>query len=288
MITATVDASGLGELLVDLQSALIGQGQSGDMRVILKDEARLLFGTIIKFTPPPNLAHGRAKTRGDINRLFRPAPTKKEVLEAGEGNRTTPPAILVNNPKALARLTSYVDAGDVRKIRVMLGRMRLIQAGEAVNNMTQEQLAQHHHRNRDADGRVRRIPAGGKLTILRGLSKYITSQTKRVGRMRAGWGPAFLALGGKLPSWVQRHMSQNPPGTCTNMLELVNDPWLLAENHAGGVRRKTEKDVNNAIAQRGKSIVLKTKLAISGYAEDVARGIKVKRRAQLRSPVSVE
>mgnify|MGYP001617669579 FL=1 len=284
MITAEIDTSGLTVRLNELQAALIGQGQSGDMRVILKDEARFAVGTLIRDTPPQTLNQGRTAVRRDLGKLFRAPIGKSKMMAPGgdlmaraEEYTSEGPMALFNRADAGGRrkrpidyLLEYMQAGNVAAIGNMFKRMGIL--GEP-RNMTLLDMAAHHRSHRHSRGRVGRVPRTGILMPLRGLGKYIALTMKRVGRMKAGWAPAMLSLGGKLPSWVRNHATTNPPGYVIDQMASANNPSITVANNADGININVGKRVRGVLRERERAIRLKIELVVSGYARDVANGI---------------
>lgn len=286
MITTEIDTRGLTSRLNELQAALIGQGQSGDMRVVLKGESRLLAQTLMRDTPPQNLKQGRTAVRRDLGNLFRaPIGSKKivgaglDLLARGEEFTSAPPQILARGSKGktpMEYLQDYIKAGDIVKIGHMFRRMNII--GHP-RNMSQMDMHAHHKSHRNRRGRVPQVPSIGILMPLKGLGKYIAYNLGRVGRMKSGWAPAILSLGGKVPSWVRRHVGNNPPGSVINNMASVDSPSVTITNNAEGIETNMRNKVAGALRERERAIKLKIQLVVSGYARDVAQGIKIKRRA---------
>lgn len=286
MITTEIDTSRLTVRLNELQAALIGQGQSGDMRVILKGESRLLAQTLMRDTPPQNLKQGRTAVKRDLGNLFRaPIGTGKimgpglDILARGEEYVSAPPAILARGSKGktpMEYLQEYIRAGDIAKIGTMFRRMNII--GQP-RSMSQAEMHTHHKAHRNRRGRVTQVPASGILMPLKGLGKYIAYNLGRVGRMKSGWAPAVIALGGKVASWVKRHVASQPPGYVLDMMASENNPSVTIVNNADGIETNVGSRVKGALRERERAITLKIQLVVSGYAKDVAQGIKIKRRA---------
>jgi len=157
-----------------------------DRKVIVAEEIRFLLEYAMRFTPPKNLAQGRAAVKRDILR------TMRAIL----------PDEFTSNPK-LKRIVQRRDIIGYNAAAVhFLGTLR--------NTRAVEFEARIHTAQRDRRMRVRPNAMNGR-TVLLGrqqqglLSRYIRKIQEHVGIAKDGWWPALKAVGGKAPNYVTRH-----------------------------------------------------------------------------------
>ena len=271
-LTATVDATRFNDQMARLKDALIGAGKMGDAATVVQDEARRFVQTVMRFTPPKTLAQGRKAVARDIRRAMTPVEPKmftspklrdrvREILSEGEFKKELTVARRSKRTSAYAQLVELMDsAGGWKKWRVERFDSKL------------------HTKVRDNRGRVQR--AKRVLVMEANLhKKYVADVQKRVGTMKSGWAPALRSLGGanEIPSWVARHT--NNPGFVVNNIADSAVPSVTIGNTAKGVGQ-LRHFVQGALDARANAMGKRIRLILSGYAKDVAQGIRVSRKAR--------
>lgn len=179
---------------------------------VVRDQTRLLLKQVIAFTPPKTLAQGRAAVARDIKRSMTPINLD-----------------FFPNARMRDRVEQLAGKNDVTGLR------DVFQTSTSWRNWRVEPFSPSLHTgDRDRNGRVRKnrmvfIPetVGGQF------AKYVATVQKFVGRLKAAWGPAYLAVGGTLPAWVARHAS--PRGSVQINFGDPQRPSIEFRNRAVGV-----------------------------------------------------
>jgi hypothetical protein len=240
MVTARIDTSKLDAKIDSLRSALIGAGRPGDAATIVADESRKLAKQIVGFTPPKSLAQGRKAVARDIQRAATPFDASK-----------------FTQPKMRERIDALAKDGNYDALNAILKNIK--------GNMAKWRVAPFHpdlHRKaRVSRGRVlstKKI----FVTQARALAAYIKKMQDRVGLRKSGWLPALLALGGKAPAWVARHLG-HAPGTARVTLVGTN-PGVTISSHAAGVG-DDRRMIANAVNVRAKAMARRAKMLVTDY-----------------------
>jgi len=257
----TIDASVLNQKLADLHDALIGQGQ--DASNIVRDEARLLLRSLIKYTPPKSLAQGRNAIAGDL--MGSNALASKGIFFKIQD------WMPISESKNMVTLFAKKDGayGVVRH--------------NYRPGASQHELKQWHvqYRSKKTGRTFRSKPEqSGRMFVLGRLAakkasvnRYVLSVQRRVGRAKAAWAHSFKALGGKVPNWINRHLP-TPKAIFINELNKPGFPFVILGSSAPGVRG-LKHIINSAVRVRGEAIARKIKLVVSGYNKDFARQMRV-------------
>lgn len=267
MIAITdIDTSKLNSRILELHDALIAQG--GDVESIFRDEARLFLRQVIRLTPPKTREQGEAAIKRDLMKIFTPVNQDfldDLIIEHGHNNID-------------AWITSAVDPGVKRHVMF-----------DYASN-TGTEMADFHQRNRDNRGRTRplkRMASGWYSPFavsFEDFASYRDKVLKRVGMRKAGWGVSLIGMAGKVAGWIRRHVDSKQ---AKGELHLVaaDKPSVTMINRSPGIGQDV-RTVNSALRVRSQAIGRRIRLILSGYSEDVARGIKIQRRAHA-SPESM-
>jgi hypothetical protein len=212
-----------------------------DSREVIATQSRLLLKALIKITPPGTNAEGRKAVFSDIARSMSPVYPE---------NFTGPHA---------ERIRELVQKKDEVGFQAFLQK----QTNKWKNWTVKPFSPQLHHGAQNARGRVTKSQ---KVFVLDAKSweKYVKHEQSHVGRQKAGWWPAYLALGGTLPSWITRH--EGARGFLINGLDNKTFPTFTMVNQTkgiGGIRRliqsavriraeAVEKDIKYRLAQLAK------------------------------------
>lgn len=259
MFTATVDLTGLQRSMGGLQEALIGSGQSGDSKQIVRDETRHLAMQISKMLGPNPRTSLEKKIERDVSR-----------------------SLLVMQPNIDP---AHQGTGDIRWIssgpNFLVGVQRNAQPPanvEAIQGIIREK------KGRAAIEISRRgkqrVYLSNRASISKQQAQSAIRQIKqKVGRLKASWAQTASVLGeASIPQWVSRHFPT--PKNRMNLSNLFNDnhPSAVFGSAAPGVN-KFASLIQAAANVRAKIIAARTKLIISGYSKDIARGIRPTRKA---------
>lgn len=273
--TISIDTRRWNELALSLSVAL-----KKDAGEVLRDESRLFLKQCISFTPPRNKKQGENAIAGD---LFGRSQFQK-------GQRS--PGIFSKIPEAKRHFYTESDS-----VIVWADGGRIVAVGDANlyrPGATMETMRSHHYKNKTKRGRVSQAGAWTKnigrwkaRTLMfvqeQTANQYLKSLFNRVGRLKAGWLPAFTRLGGKAKAWIQRHQS-GARGYIVDNSSNPTAPYIDMENHAAGVG-ETKRIVNNALRARQSAMARRLKLILGAYSADVAKGIRARSKAR-RTPSS--
>lgn len=215
--------------------------------VVIRDQARLLLTRVLRLTPPKTQAQGRARVAGDILRVYK---------DFGNVSFDAPV------------IQKAWRANDYQALQTLLGPGNFTEG----LRLEKEVNPEIHQSARKIRGRVserRKLHVG--VTGRGKLKRYISQVQRRVGIAKAGWARAMIAVGGKLPSWINRH------GT-----------------RYGEVKDESRKGINPGIELINKAVHMKdlnsrnriVASAIQGRSRDIARSAeyelrKAARRSQL-------
>lgn len=281
-LTGEIDTRQFNAQLNALSDALIGKGKMGDAATVLQDGARLLIKQIMNFTPPTKHGAKNPKTQGEVairkdlmgGRNIGPHAKSQGIFFAIK------PWMPQDEHDQTVRLFSKKN-GDTFGVEKELYRP---QASMAV-------MSAHHKKHRSRrTGRV--TTAGSKDRQIgrwkfidrmaveeKTLAKYVLSQQKKVGYMRAGWMKAADSVNLKVRSpWIKRHRFTRQ-GVGDSRLVNTKQPYVIIGNRTQGIDR-IRGQVQSALRARTEAMGRRIKLILSGYSKDVARGIRPRKRAK--------
>ena len=189
----------------------------GELRVVMRTQARLLFKFIIDRTPPKTRAEGRKRLEREIMRAVQ--PIKASAFK---------PAI-----RALIKAKNYEALAKILPGRIMPFTPDL-------------------HEKVRVHGRVRR-QQGISSPDASEIKAYIQRKQGNVGRAKGGWAPAFVSVGGTPSAWVGRWSSL---GKVVNRLDSA-EPSIDAENFSEWAGHgDDERIVSFALAARERAILV--------------------------------
>lgn len=268
--TISIDTRRWNELALSLSVAL-----KKDAGEVLRDESRLFLKQCISFTPPRNKKQGENAIAQDI---LGGSKTSRGIVQP---------------------IKPYMEKSTQRNgYRVLFAdKAGVVHAVEDANwkpGAGMDEIQRRHNASRG--GNRNRVMTGrgytmrGKMRMVQKLfteestiKSFLKSTFKKVGRLKAGWIPAFTRLGGKAASWIQRHRS-GARGYVVDNSTNPTAPFIAMENHAAGVG-ETKRIVNNALRARQSAMARRLKLILSGYSADIAKGIRARSKAR-RTPSS--
>jgi hypothetical protein len=148
----------------------------------LRSEGRQLALRLVKFTPPKTLSQGRKAVARDIQRAVQ--PLKPAQFDS-------------------KRIRQLIRKKDREALEAVFGNFPNTSSLHGVK-VIDPNFPEDHRKARDRRGRVRKFqrvvtPDAAKVR------DYIKTVQERVGRGRAGWAVALLALGGNTQGWIVRH-----------------------------------------------------------------------------------
>lgn len=268
MVTVqSIDISGLQFLIGGLQNALIGDG--ADVSNITRDEARLLAIEIAGRVGPRDRAKKVRSIPGEIKTVFVPAPADKKYSSAfGRGDKMV---WLNAGPDFLTGIDNENYRPDMNDI-VWMERTFVKLKGKMGNKY--KVVGEHGKQH------VQKI---NRIMVKRGVfAKFVLFMISHLGRMKASWyatakklDPALVA-----PGWIARHIPNNPKAV-TQLEGLSNheSPSVTFGSSALGIATQT-KNVGAAVRIRKAKVAARLNLVLSGYAQDVKRGMKPRRHAK--------
>lgn len=251
-LTFELDAS---ELTRKMNRYVDELGLSG--KEVVRDQTRLLLKQVIAFTPPKTLAQGRAAVARDIRRSMSPIVLDMFPLD-----------------RMRDRVEELVEKQDVTGLRAVFAN------STSWNKWRVEHFSETLHTfARDRRGRVRQnrfifiteATEARKNSAQSQLRRYVAKVQGFVGRLKAAWGPAYLAVGGTLPAWVARHSAVR--GTVDVNFGNPQRPSIELRNFAAGVSQLIHP-VQSAMRTRSKAMAsdLKRKLREAANKAGLKKG----------------
>ena len=266
MFTCEVDTKGLNDVISGLSEALIGAGQKGDAATLVEDECRRFLKQTVKFTPSKSAPQGRKAVRRDITRAMRPLAASGDE----ESSVASPDLMFTRNKKLHDRFQLLVNRKDIQALNAILKN----QPGNWKKWRVHPFNRELHRKSRVGRGRVailrRDFVLGAKE-----WNQYVRHEEAKVGRKKAAWGESYVLHGGKVSSFISRHF---PTPKAIHMSALVGEqPSIAVGSAAPDVKTESSK-IQGALRARREAIIKRTKLVLSGYAKDVAAGMRPKRK----------
>lgn len=271
MISMTVSVDRLVLQLDALKEAL-----AADSWDLLKDEVRALSKTLVNFVPPLR-ANGNPKQVGE-NAVER--DIKNLIGEA--------------QPEFLDEVGSRYGIVDIDAEIPQKG-------GELLNlkwdhlDPTGARLSEYHKSYRDGHGRVPKVKGQygegkwkARVVGPPGARDALIAQKKlKVGRWKATWAFAAHELGAAFPNYISRHFGQiGESAVFDPHYDAVNPSIVFGSRFGDNFR--IAGDLKQGFNVRINAIKKRLKLIASGYAQDVAAGIRISRKADKTKAPEVE
>ncbi len=268
IIHVEVDSDGLNRVLGDLREALLGQGK--DVSTILVSEHRALIRTICNFTPP--MPRSQAKQRGEAAVIM---DIRSLIKEAG--------------PQFLDEIGSEYGLKDINAHRTRKDGTELHLLWDNII-LNPANIPDVHNRYRNRRGRIPKENNFGqgvwnaRIVVEKGQrSAYIKQVQSHVGRWKARWAYCGAKLGdNRYPNWITRHFGY-VSGNATLQSQLNGDAgemFIQSGGRGPNFAENTDK-IYSAMTMRVNAIKRRIKLIVSGYAKDVAQGLKVRAKARI-------
>lgn len=260
-----VETQRLNATLEGLHDALIGSGKPGDAREVVADESRRLAEQIARFMPPQTRAIGEKSVEREVKSLFSAAdPEMIDTIGSMFG---------IKNVEA--HITSRQTGEPLR-----------IQWDEIDPEGARMKERHYQERGKSRLLRIKERKPDGKSWKARVVvphkarADYVKEMQSRVGRLKASFAEVARQLGTtRIGGWIARHIPT--PKSIFNGAGLANlsKPSVTFGSTARGVSRFTDF-IRSAMRARSSAISRRIKLITSGYAKDVARGIRAQTRAR--------
>lgn len=266
MTSVTIDDTRLNAAMDGLYNALVGDGK--DVTNLLVSEHRKLARTIANFTPPSPPVSG-SRQRGE------------EAVKADLYS-----LISEATPELLDKVSASYGVKDISGTYVTtkdIGRTELVW-----DNIVRDvsQLPEIHNTYRDTKGRVpRRKSVQGqwraRVIVPIGMrEEYVRQVQAHVGRWKAKWAVSAFLLGDtKWPKWISQHFDYvKSHVTFEPHLGGDTSQWITFGGRGPNFRANVHH-IQGAVKLRVRAIRDRIKIIISGYAKDVAQGVRARTRA---------
>lgn len=218
----------------------------GDGGRVLRVEGRKLLEQLQRDAPPGNQQQGKIRVQADLKRVF-------YALDTEDARATRKSIKKSTGENVTLYFTKSGQAFSAKRENVRLG-------------VSMAEMARIHQSHRGPRGRVggtgNRItkdPANPKnnlvnRTVVRrtDFRRYEREVITHVGKMRGGWGPGTMAVGGSVPSWVSRHVTPEN-GRVVNGLANKN-AFIEVSNTTPGVATEMGRALTSAFRAREKAI----------------------------------
>jgi hypothetical protein len=260
--------------IAELQEALVGAGEDGDLSTSIKGEGRLLAWEISTELGPRKKENGEHKVYLDAKKTFFPEPTKTfpENKRNGKGGDSG---------------LSWLYAGPDFIVGVPQENFQMGISESAMRD-------QHKSLAEKVSGKAwSKIGKRGKQSVMKlnriivkreAFNRFIKSKQTRVGRMRATFAYAAYMLGQtRIPAWVSRHFDKvSADGRAIYDQSKLNDkvsPSLTFGSGAPGIEN-FEPMIESAVETRLHKLTAKIQDIIHGYSKDWMAGRKITKKAK--------
>lgn len=227
-----------------------------DSKRVVKKEVGELVKTLVKISPPSNLASSKKKPEKSVRLVFRAPPNDAfRGKKLGRKNYRW----LYASPDALVG----VDAKDYRL--------------DLDSNTAKRQLYNPPRGKAGIDlgrrGKQKVIQINRKIVRRQTFNQVIRKVQNNFGRLKAGWmvgvfnGQLQLTGGNRPPAWVTKHRS-GVRGATINGLETPGNPSFTIINNAKGVGSERVREITaSALKIRAKAMAANLKRILSGQKE---------------------
>lgn len=266
---ASVDIRGYTRFVEALQNALIGSGQDGDMKAVVRSEVRMLSMELASKVGYKTKESGRKAIEKDVRRVIAPGPEvafvaskrKPAVLETGITWLYAGPSYLVGVRDEDLQLQMPMDA---MKTALNTARAAGFPRGKGWSLLSNRGKQHVMMRNRIITTRAR-------------FDALVDSVAGRAGVLKAKFALAAKKLGqNRIPSWVSTHFDKvEQDGTAifrfvgtgeTFAIEFgARAPGVLSNNHIQSI-------IHSAIHTRRHKLNEKISKVLQGYTYDWNNG----------------
>ena len=262
MITAEIDVSRAQDSMDALYAAMLGAGQ--DASNLVKDETRRLAKTIVSFTPPIKGTAGTPRSQGEhaiereFNSLFSEA-TPRLIDEVGSKYG-------LHNIR-----TAYLTEQGGQRLNLQWDHL----------DPTGDRMDQYH-KMYQRDGKVplvrrqsKTVWASRVVVPLGSRGPFIKKFQAHVGRWKATFALVGSRLGDTFPAWISRHFGSLGETGIADLSGLsdAEKPSITFGSRSPG-NNKIRSSIQAALNTRARAMVSRARLIVSGYAKDVAQGMR--------------
>lgn len=171
----------------------LSERKRGGVAAVLKQQARLLTGDLLKFTPPFD-PKSPISASFNSQRKMGEAAVKRDV-ERGQKDIRDLDMIANGSP----RIKALMRKRDLQGLENVLRR-----SGFRNAQVFSEATLARHNSLRNRYGIIRRSQQNFVLNG-RSIKSVEREKLKGVGKAKAGWKPAATRFGPKIPAWISRH-----------------------------------------------------------------------------------
>lgn len=266
MLTVTVNSTRLNDQLTGLREAFIGRGQMGDAATVVEDETRRLNKQIIKLIPPPGLdtaalQKGELAVKKDLTKLF--TPVNEDFLNQ------------VVSEFGVSGIDAWFTSPSTKN-HYELKFDKIDQSGSGMSSF--------HRSRQDRRGRVKSIKqkrVGNKwraayVAPFQNFNAYLKKIQSHVGWSKAAFGKFYKSLGGRLPKWIDRHVTASASEIHNDVDNHVSPSITMIARAPGLLNYK--RIVSDAVRIRAEAISLRIKLIRSDYSKQVKQGMIIRRK----------
>lgn len=198
----------------ELEEALANLAKAAkvDHGLVIKEEAKYIVQTIMKFTPPNSRPQGINAIRRDINRVAEPLNYETFESKASKGGFY----------KSMAK---YVRARNVSKIQDLLNNPKFTHYYGRKLLANGSEIMAEHHRLRNNRGNVA-IQRNKALALGRDLSRYRKDVEGAVGWHISGWIPTAKATGARYKTMFDRFKVTRSGSVLLNF--KTENPFIIA------------------------------------------------------------
>lgn len=259
-LSMTIDTSRLDQALGSLHDAAVGKGQ--DLKKLLIGQQKLLAQSIVKLTAPKDKKQGEMAIERDLHKIITEVDSKLfNEIGSEYGTKNIDAYRIIKKEKINLRWDNLVvNAADLPAL---------------------------HMQYRDSRGRPTNVPRSGRRTwgaaivVERGVqAAYIRKVQERVGRWKAKWAYAAHKMGASFPGWISRHFESVASKSHAMWdLDNPNGPSVVF----GGIGPNFGKDIGlirAAVKIRARAVARLTKLILSDYSKDLAKGMRAQSHAR--------
>ena len=128
-----------------------------------------------------------------------------------------------------------------------------------------------------------------RIVVEKGIRQpYVDKIKSHVGRWKAKWAYAAAQLGdSKYPQWIARHFGYVSSNTVFQA-DLASETPFIVFGGRGPNFAQDKSKINGAVKFRVQTILKRIKLVVSGYAKNVADGIRIQTQAHKHKPEAEE
>jgi hypothetical protein len=259
----TFDASKLNEQIWRARNII-----RKEMPLIIKDETRLLLKQAIAFTPPVRSKKTDENPGVSARKAGEAAIAADLFSKRGRGLRGI---FLILQPY---QMNLEGSANSVRLFAKKDGQVYGVERQDYRPNATISEMKEVHNRAR-VGSRGRPSKSGaytrdvGRWKFIQRMAigpksaeRYLKYVHSHVGRMKAGWLPAYAKVGGEVPSWIDRHYS-GATGFAFDMTHQPDKPFIRFGNVSKGIGYVSHA-FRGALAVRAKSLKKKLDYIVNG------------------------